>query len=106
MPTLYRSIPTPAVDTHTDIVDMFKSIGEQDLAEVRAKLEKRTTWTIKCSTNYLAYKYSCGELLENMSTAKTYIGDERAVHSYGNCHLTVGPYHGSATDFTYYRAHG
>ncbi|CEJ62562.1 hypothetical protein PMG11_11059 [Penicillium brasilianum] len=42
---------TNRTDGHKNIIRMLKKIGDQDIDEVQAELNKRTTWSIKCSTN-------------------------------------------------------
>jgi hypothetical protein len=70
-----------------NIICMLKRIWDQDIDEVQAVLNKCTTWSIKCSTNYLAYESSCLTLLDNMSTVKTYIGSMRRLGVRGTCNL-------------------
>ncbi|RHZ64946.1 uncharacterized protein CDV56_108775 [Aspergillus thermomutatus] len=91
---------TSSADGHTDVIEIITRIGHEDIAE----LETRTTYSIRCSTNYLAYASSCVSLLENMSKQKIAISRTRAVASYGNCRMRVVPY-GSGADLTYYTAH-
>ncbi|KKK21244.1 hypothetical protein P175DRAFT_0497885 [Aspergillus ochraceoroseus IBT 24754] len=93
---------TSSEDSHaTDVLALLQRIGEEDVTE----LEKRKTYGISCSKDWLAYEYSCANLLSLMSESKTYIGNTRSVYSYGNCRLRVGPYKGTSTDLTEWTAH-
>ncbi|PWY93029.1 hypothetical protein BO94DRAFT_532836 [Aspergillus sclerotioniger CBS 115572] len=74
---------TGNTDGHTDIVDMLIRIGQQDVVEAKMELDKRKTWGIRCSPYDLAYKSSCLNILERMSTAKTYVGGIRRLGAYG-----------------------
>lgn len=84
-----------------NVLGLIRQIGSEDVSQ----LQKRKTYGISCSRNNLAYSYSCVQLINRMSEEKSYIGNRRAVTSYGNCYLRLGPYHGSGTDVTYWTAH-
>ncbi|KAJ6144907.1 hypothetical protein N7470_008802 [Penicillium chermesinum] len=43
---------TSRADSHTDIIDLFTTIGQQSLDEAQKNLEKRVTYGIKCTVEY------------------------------------------------------
>lgn len=92
---------TSTTDTHAEVLNLIKRIGDEDIS----RIEKRKTYGISCSRNYLANSNGCLQLIEHMSQSKAYIGNRRAIYSWGSCYLRVGPYHGSGTDFNYWTAH-
>lgn len=90
---------TSSNDTHTEILDLLANVNSKDATH----LEERATFGISCSGDHLAYRDSCLRLIEYMSTSRSYIGmRKRAVYSYGNCYLRVGP---SGPDMNYWVAH-
>ncbi|KAL1853736.1 hypothetical protein Plec18167_005055 [Paecilomyces lecythidis] len=96
---------TSVEDQHTDVIDMIKRIGRQNITETKAELGDLSTWSIRCDRSNLAYDSSCQTVLNNMPKSKQMIGTEEDVDHYGSCHLRVSKYRGSSTDLTYYRAH-
>lgn len=79
---------TSSNDTHTEILDLLTTVSQKDTTH----LQERATFGITCSADNLAYRNSCLHLIEFMSESREYIGaHNRAVTSYGNCYLRVGP---------------
>lgn len=92
---------TSSDDTHTEILDLLSTINLKDITH----LEERATFGISCSRDNLAYRNACLRLIEFMSTSRAYIGSSnRAVYSYGNCYLRVGPT-SQGPDINYWTAH-
>ncbi|CAF3626899.1 unnamed protein product [Fusarium graminearum] len=91
---------TSSNDTHTEILDLLANVN---LKDVTSHLEERATFGVSCSANDLAYRNSCLNLIEYMSTSRSYIGmRKRSVFSFGNCYLRVGP---RGPDINYWVAH-
>ncbi|UPK96066.1 hypothetical protein LCI18_007001 [Fusarium solani-melongenae] len=92
---------TSSNDTHTEIFDLLSVVSHKDTTH----LEERATFGISCSADHLAYRNNYLRLIEYMSTSRAYIGRQnRAVFSYGNCYLRVGPI-SRGPDINYWTAH-
>lgn len=92
---------TSSEDTKPDILELILNVKALD----STGLEDRTTYSIRCSGDHLAYRSSCYQVLDHMSQQKTLIGTgDRTLFSYHSCLLRVGPYNGGG-DLTYNTAH-
>jgi hypothetical protein len=80
-------------DTRSDIIEALRQTPTTNL-ERRDK-----TYGIKCSGSNLAPEDECYDLLNYLAASSTrYYGANRNVEYWGDCHLRLGPLHGSETD--------
>ncbi|KAE8149527.1 hypothetical protein BDV25DRAFT_125337 [Aspergillus avenaceus] len=106
-PTLYSEAlslyaQTSSEDSHAaDVLALVRRIGEEDVTQ----LEKRKTYGIYCSTNWIAYERDCNSLVNIMSQSKRMVGNVRDLAGFGSCHLRLGPYKNSYTDLTWWTVH-
>ncbi|KAH7183604.1 uncharacterized protein B0J16DRAFT_386676 [Fusarium flagelliforme] len=92
---------TSSEDTKPDILELISNVKGLD----STSLEDRTTYSIRCSGDHLAYRSSYYQILDHMSQQKTLIGrSDRTLYSYRSCSLRLGPYNRGA-DLTYNTAH-
>lgn len=106
-------------DLHTEVLDLISNISQEDIPMPKNEpsksipteregfshlKERAPTFGISCSSDYLAYRDSCSEVLRRMSQDRNYIGGRRSVYSFGSCHLRVGP-HTRTGDVSFYTAH-
>jgi len=91
---------TSSEDTKQDVLDLISNVKALDVTNPEA----RTTYSIRCSGDHLAFRSSCYQVLDHMSQEKRLIGDRRQLYRYNSCVLRVGPYNQGA-DLTYNTAH-